>query len=57
MKGHSREILMQNGNYNGEEGVKFDILLHSHEDCVSPTLGAGAIFSYMVSTIIVSEQI
>lgn len=37
--------------------MKFDILLHSHEDSVSLTLGAGAIFSYIASTIIASEQI
>lgn len=57
MQGLLRGILMQEGNNNGEEGLKFGILLHSHEDSVSLSLGAGAIFIYMASTILVSEQL
>lgn len=41
----------------GEEGVKFGILLHSHEHTVSLSLGAGAIFIYMAFTIMMSEQL
>lgn len=57
MQGLLRGILTQEGKNNGEEGMKVDNLLHSHEDSISLSLGDGAVFIYMASTIIVSEQL
>jgi len=46
---------VQEEDNNGEEGVKCGILLHLHKGSVSLSLGGGAIFIYMASTIAVSE--